>query len=168
MKHFWKINTFFFFFFLSACKEKKTDPPPIIISSFSFEGKIILIKDGDTYKITSNGKEKTIRLEHIDCPEKKQPYGDKAKQFAYDLCFGKTVVIRSSGKTDRNNRLIGEVILPDETNLNQEFVKQGLAWHFKRYSTDTVYARLEINAREKAIGLWSETNPIAPWLWRKM
>jgi len=34
-----------------------------------------------------------IRLYGIDCPEKRQPFGTKAKQFTSDMVFGKTVVI---------------------------------------------------------------------------
>jgi endonuclease YncB( thermonuclease family) len=48
--------------------------------------KVIGIKDGDTFVILIDGKEQVVRLEHIDCPEKKQPFGTKAKQFASDLC----------------------------------------------------------------------------------
>uniref|UniRef100_UPI0018EBCD01 thermonuclease family protein n=1 Tax=Pedobacter sp. ASV28 TaxID=2795123 RepID=UPI0018EBCD01 len=51
--------------------------------------------------------------------------------------------------------------------VNQEMVKQGMAWHFKRYSTNETYARLELIARKNKVGLWQDKNPIAPWLWRK-
>ena len=56
--------------------------------------KVIGIKDGDTFVVLIDGKELVIRLEHIDCPEKKQPFGTKAKQFASDLCFGKNVLLK--------------------------------------------------------------------------
>ena len=96
----------------------------------TFEDKVTGIKDGDTYKVFYNGSEQTIRLAHIDCPEKRQPFGSKAKQFASDICFGKYFVVKSEGKKDRYNRIIAEIILQDDTNLNKELVKNGLAWHF--------------------------------------
>jgi endonuclease YncB( thermonuclease family) len=46
-------------------------------------------------------------------------------------------------------------------------IKKGLAWHFKKYSTNATYAELEDNAKEIKIGLWSLPNPIEPWNWRK-
>lgn len=129
--------------------------------------RVIGIKDGDTFVMLITGREQTVRLAHIDCPEKRQPFGTRAKQFASDLCFGKYVTLVHNNKYDRNKRLIAEVILQDGTNLNKELVKNGLAWHFKKYSTNNEYAQLEIEARNKNIGIWSDSNPIAPWSWRK-
>ncbi|WP_317207943.1 thermonuclease family protein [Chryseobacterium taklimakanense] len=52
-------------------------------------------------------------------------------------------------------------------NLNKELLRKGLAWHFKRYSRNSNYAQLEIDARKKKIGLWQDKNPVEPWNWRK-
>ncbi len=134
----------------------------------TFQGKVIAIKDGDSFKVLLHKSEKNIRLAYIDCPEKGQPYGNNAKHYASMLCFGKTVIVQNEGKTDMYGRIIGEVILQDGTNVNKELVKNGLAWHYKKYSIDESYSKLEESARAQKIGLWSEgQNPIAPWEWRK-
>ena len=130
--------------------------------------KVIGVKDGDTVSLLMEGKEQTVRLAHIDCPEKKQPYGTKAKQMVSDLCFGKYVKVIGDGKLDRNKRLIAEIVLENGININKTLVKNGLAWHFKKYSKDPKYAQLEIEARHKKAGLWKEKDPIAPWDWRKL
>jgi len=45
---------------------------------------------------------------------------------------------------DKYKRTIGEVILPDGMNLNQELVKQGFCWWYRIYSPgDTVLEGLE-------------------------
>ena len=132
----------------------------------TFQAKVVGIKDGDTFKVLYNNSEITIRLNHIDCPEKNQPYGKNAKWKASDLCFGKMVKIVSNGKKDRYKRLIAEVYC-NKININKELVKNGLAWHFKKYSSDNDYAKLEIQARKLKVGLWQQSNPIAPWNWRK-
>ncbi|WP_442905685.1 thermonuclease family protein, partial [Kaistella sp.] len=58
----------------------------LIISNFiisqTFTGKVVGVKDGDTMVVLFENKPITIRLEHIDCPEKNQPFGSRAKQFA--------------------------------------------------------------------------------------
>lgn len=46
-------------------------------------------------------------------------------------------------------------------------VKNGFAWHFKKYSKDPVYAQLEIEARNNKAGLWADPDAVAPWTWRK-
>lgn len=129
--------------------------------------KVVKIKDGDTFVVLKDNTELTVRFEHIDCPEKNQPFGTKAKQFVSDQCFGKNITLQHHNKYDRNKRLIAEVILANGRNLNKMLVENGLAWHFKQYSNDTTYATLETAARHRKLGLWSEKDPVAPWLWRK-
>jgi micrococcal nuclease len=73
----------------------------------------------------------------------------------------------SNGKFDRYKRLLAEIILAKGKNFNKTLLKNGLAWHFKKYSKDLDYANLEIAARQKKFGLWIDKNPIAPWEWRR-
>lgn len=140
---------------------------PIIIFSQNKSYKVIGIKDGDTVEILMDGKPQVVRLSHIDCPEKKQPFGNNAKQFASDLCFGKKVKLSTGWKKDRNKRLLAEIILSNGKNLNKELVKNGLAWHYKRYSKDNSYDDLEKQARKQKLGLWKEKKQVSPWEWRK-
>lgn len=126
------------------------------------------VSDGDTITVlTTDKKQYKIRLEHIDCPEKSQPFGKAAKQFTSDFCFGETVKVAHKGVKDRNGRYIGVVYNTKNENLNKALVAAGLAWHFKKYSDDDSYAQLENEARKAQSGLWSEETPIPPWEWRK-
>ncbi|MCA0383637.1 MAG: thermonuclease family protein [Bacteroidetes bacterium] len=57
----------------------------------------------------------------IDCPEKGQPFGQVAKQFANKAIYGKTVKVDSTD-TDRYGRTIGIVWYDEPTqNLNEAF-----------------------------------------------
>ena len=47
-------------------------------------------------------------------------------------------------------------------------LKQGLAWHYKEYDRNSLYARLEEEAKQDGRGLWSDERAVAPWVWRKM
>lgn len=156
MKHLLK---YFFLFFLVACNSSTAIPD-------NFNGKVVGIKDGDTIEVLYEGKSQTIRLVDIDCPEKKQAFGTKAKQFTSDFCFNKEVRVESNGKRDRYKRILGTVFA-DNKNLNEELVKAGLAWHYKKYSDKQTYANLENTARENRIGLWADINPTPPWNYRK-
>ncbi len=131
------------------------------------KGKVVAVKDGDTIDVLLNGKTQRVRFAHIDCPEKNQPYGTKARQFTSLACFGQTVSLVHTRQYDRNKRLLAEVITATGKNLNKELVKAGLAWHFKKYSTDTTYANLETASRKAKNGLWKDLFPVAPWNWRK-
>ena len=133
-----------------------------------FTSKVISVKDGDTIEVLFDGKPLRIRFANIDCPEirNSQPFGKAAKQFTSSMCFGRDVTIVDNGKFDRYHRLIAVIINDKGQNVNKALVKAGLAWHYKKYSTDAEYAALENMARQNKIGLWADNNPIAPWDWR--
>jgi len=132
------------------------------------EVKIIRILDGDTVEMLYGQLPIKLRLQHIDCPEKrgKQPFGNKAKQTLSDLCFGQTVTVHSDAKFDRNGRLIGVIFTKEGLNVNKEMLRLGMAWHYKKYSDDMSYDVLEKEARKAKVGLWSEPKPIPPWDYR--
>jgi endonuclease YncB( thermonuclease family) len=75
-------------------------------------------------------------------------------------------VVRVRGR-DRYGRTIGDVFLPDGRHLNQELVRAGYAWWYRRYSADQRLAALEGEARAARRGLWTDPNPQPPWEWRK-
>lgn len=145
----------------------------IIISFLLFSseatliGKVVKVADGDTITILNAKSEQIrIRLSGIDCPEKSQAYGQKAKEFTAKLCAGKQVKVIFQSK-DRYGRVLGIVIV-DGINVNKELLRSGYAWHYKYFDKTKEYAELEAKARRKKIGLWQENNPIAPWEFRKI
>ena len=131
----------------------------------SWTGKVVAVKDGDTIEVLKEGKAVRIRLAEIDCPEKAQPFGNKAKQFTSDQCFGKTVKVLPQD-IDRYGRTVAKIILPGGRSLNQELIKAGLAWQYTRYSHDEYLKHLEKEARKAKRGLWSDPHAIPPWEWR--
>lgn len=149
---------FLLLLFVCACNSVETPPRERVTA------KVTGIKDGDTIEVLINGKSETIRLLGIDCPERKQAFGTKAKQFTSALCFGKMVTLES-GERDQYKRLLATVFVEGK-NINQELVKAGLAWRYK-YSTDETLGHLESEARKQRLGLWADNNPVAPWNFRK-
>ena len=103
------------------------------ISSFSavlaldFTGPVVSVLDGDTIEVLHNQHPTRIRLNGIDCPEKGQAYGQRAKQAASELAYGKEATLQTHGK-DKYGRTIANVMLSDGTNVNQELVKQVWCW----------------------------------------
>jgi endonuclease YncB( thermonuclease family) len=111
------------------------------------------VLDGDTIEVLHNHHPERIRLSGIDCPDKGQAFGNHAKHAASDLAFGKDVTIQTHG-LDKYRRTIGDVILPDGMNLNQELVKDGWCWWYRKYAPgDAVLEGLEKEAREAKKGL---------------
>jgi len=143
------------------------DPTLPDLKNKTFRAKVIRIMDGDTMEVLYQNQPVKIRLAHIDCPEKRgsQPFGNNAKIALSNLCFGQLVTVYGE-KFDRYKRLIAVVANHKKQIVNQEMVRQGMAWHFKKYSSDARYAQLELIARKQRVGLWQEQSPTAPWEWR--
>jgi endonuclease YncB( thermonuclease family) len=56
------------------------------------------------------------------------------------------------------------MILPDWMSLNQELVKQGWCWWYRKYAPgDTVLEGLETEAREAKKGMWADPHSVPPW-----
>jgi endonuclease YncB( thermonuclease family) len=138
---------------------------PGVAAAEEFTGRVVGITDGDTIKVLHAGRAETVRLQGVDAPEKRQAYGERARRFVADVAFDRTVVVRATGR-DRNGRLLGEVLLPDGRSLNQELVRAGYAWWFRKYSRDVRLARLEEEARQGRRGLWADQAPEPPWEYR--
>ncbi len=129
------------------------------------KAEVIGIQDGDTIELKilytgknagyRKGKLLRIRFLHINAPERGKPFYKVAKQYATDKCYRKMVTIEHAGKFDRYGRLLGVVVLPNGQHLNKMLVANGLAIHFKKYSSDQEYAKLEKRAQNKKLGIWS-------------
>ena len=74
----------------------------------SWRGKVVGVSDGDTITVMHHDKGEKIRLYGIDCPEKRQAFGKRAKQFTSNMVFGKNVEVRPV-TTDRYGRTIAWV-----------------------------------------------------------
>lgn len=139
--------------------------------SQALEGKIIKIADGDTITLLTSDYEKIkIRLYGIDTPEKKQAFGNRARQFTADKVGNKEVFIKEYGK-DRYNRTLGIVEINGDTSLNEELLKAGLAWVYDKYCKIPIcqkWKEIERKAIKNKIGLWQDENALPPWNWRKI
>ena len=93
----------------------------------SVSGTVVSVLDGDTLEVFHHDRSERIRLHGIDCPEKGQAFGNRAKEAASALVFGKEVMLHTRGK-DKYKRTVADVLLPDGTNLNQRLVQDGWCW----------------------------------------
>jgi micrococcal nuclease len=136
--------------------------------SWAWSGKVIGVADGDTITVLHEKQPYKIRLYGIDCPEKRQPFGKKAKQFTSELVFGKYVEVEPVA-TDRYGRTVAFVRI-ENTTVNEELIKKGLAWIYSRYCKLPLCAEwqsLEVEARIGKRGLWGDSNRIPPWEFRR-
>ncbi len=133
-------------------------------------GKVVKVADGDTITIVNSfNKHHKIRLYGIDCPEISQPFGKEAQNFTAKLTLKKRVKVEVLD-TDRYGRTVGVVTVGNE-NVNQEIIKGGYAWLYRKYCTApfcSFWSDLEKDAKLAEIGLWENPNRYPPWEFRSV
>ncbi len=137
------------------------------LTCLAWKGKVVGVADGDTITVLHSGHGEKIRLFGVDCPEKRQAFGKRAKQFTSSLVYGKVVKVNPVAR-DRYGRTVALVSISG-TLLNEELVKNGFAWVYSRYchrSFCKKWHQLEEKARDLRIGLWADPYAIAPWKYR--
>src|SRR5437762_12766717 len=82
----------------------------LLLAPDSFSARCTGVTDGDTIIVLRDRSSIKVRLEGVDCPERGQDFGQKAKQFTSALVFGKTVEIRPRGQ-DKYGRTVARVIV---------------------------------------------------------
>ncbi|MDR2056597.1 MAG: thermonuclease family protein [Desulfovibrio sp.] len=137
----------------------------------SYQARVVSIADGDTITVLdADNRQVKIRLYGIDCPEKRQPYGTRARQATADAVMGKTVNVHPID-TDRYGRTVALVAVPGREMLNGWLVKEGLAWVYPQFCRRADICdrlrELERAAKEGKKGLWQDKEPVEPWVWRK-
>lgn len=133
----------------------------------TFQGRVTGISDGDTIKIIANKEQVKIRLYGIDTPEKKQDFGQAATRKIKSILTS-SVTIEEKDR-DRYGRTVGIVYTSAGKNVNEEMVRSGYAWVYRKYCRSSFcsdWLDLESDARNHKIGLWQQ-KAIPPWEWRK-
>ncbi len=150
----------------------------------SVTGVIVAVSDGDTASVRTSHGDLIIRLFAIDAPEAKchgfsdsvciedgQAKAKDSKLYLRNLILNKNAEVRL-GQGMSGKRLVGTIFV-DGKDINLEMVKAGYAWHYKYFSKNQtpddrqIYTAAENNAKALKSGLWEDSNPIQPWVWRK-
>jgi micrococcal nuclease len=136
--------------------------------SWAWSGRVVGVIDGDRITVLHDGKEEVIRLWGIDCPEKGQDFGTKAKQATSRLVFGRIVEVEPVN-VDRHGRTVA-IVTVGRTVVNEELIRQGLAWvdaqHCERPVCRDWEAR-QIAAQGEGLGLWADLHAVPSWQFRR-
>lgn len=128
---------------------------------------VIAIKDGDTIVVLDSLKNQhTLRLAEVDCPESGQAFGKNAKQYVSSQVFKKNITYYPIN-TDRYGRTIAKVYYDNGKYLSKEIIKNGFGWWYYKYSDDKSLGELQQKAQQQKIGLFSDKNAVAPWVYRQ-
>ncbi|MFT7220090.1 MAG: endonuclease YncB(thermonuclease family) [Candidatus Azotimanducaceae bacterium] len=154
---------------------------PIKEQPSTYEGKVINVTDGDKITISNARNEKIkVRLTGIDAPESEQPFG-KDSTIKLGLIVADKEVRIDTIKKDSLGNVLGKVwVQPSDCstcgktlNANHAQLLAGMAWWDSQNADEQSpedrgrYESAERESRNRKRGLWSESNPMAPWDWRR-
>lgn len=138
------------------------------------------VVDGDTIhvRLSTLGKDETVRLLGIDAPEishnaKERPahFGPEATHRLETLIEGKPVTLRldATQTRDKYHRLLAYVHAGDAENVNLELVREGYAYAHRIYphSLQRQFEQAEDDARGKHRGLWADVSEQQMPEWRQ-
>lgn len=137
---------------------------PVIVQAAEFRAGVFRVIDGDTLELRRHGRSERIRLEGIDCPELRQPYGKEAKRAVMALVIGSLVTLKTYGRS-HDGALRAEVFLENGRRLSQILLEEGLAWEVATRGSSSA-GDAEREARYAKRGLWADRNPTPPWKFR--
>lgn len=138
------------------------------VSGTARDAAVTAIVDGDTVWVAfGDGDARVqVRVHGIDAPERAQPFGREAADFASRTLLHKRVVIVTRG-IDRHDRVVAAITVDGE-DFAGLLVSRGFAWHDTRFAPrDFALAMAERAAREARRGLWTAASPQAPWDFRR-
>ena len=146
-------------------------PTPSVIAptpSFSLEGTVIRVADGDTLIARVGRTNERVRLVGINSPELGTCYGAQATAQARKLALNRPVRLigdSTQARRDRFGRLLAYVQLPGARDLGRELISEGFArvYVFNRpFARLSTYRSSEAAARERSAGLWSACSTGSP------
>ncbi|MEO8486314.1 MAG: thermonuclease family protein [Betaproteobacteria bacterium] len=133
-------------------------------ASADFTGRIVSVPDGDTLTVLVERQPVRVRLWGIDAPEHGQPWSGRARDSLAARAMHREARVLERG-TDGFGRTLARVSV-DGVDLAEAQLRDGMAWMFRRYTTDPALAKLENDARTARRGLWSSRDPEPPWRYR--
>jgi endonuclease YncB( thermonuclease family) len=102
-----------------------------VVGAETIEGVVVrVIDDGDTLVLLASGNvEERVRLSGIDCPERGQAFGKRAKEALGERVAGETVTVEWD-KRDRWKRIIGKIV-DDAGDVNLALVRDWMCWWYR-------------------------------------
>lgn len=142
--------------------------PGLAAGMRSYEGTVSHVSDGDSLWVRplSGGPAHELRIEGIDAPELCQADGPQAREALAELVLQQRVRVRTRAHDDYGRELARVEWRGQD--VGARMVRSGHAWSY-RYRRDAgPYAQDERLARQARRGLWRQSTPMEPRLFRQL
>jgi micrococcal nuclease len=133
-------------------------------------GFVTRVQDGDSFVMSQDGVQTTIRMAYIDAPENAQTHGRASAESLMSQLKGQRVTVYIVDR-DVHGRFVGVVTVASaggERDINLHQLQTGNAWYYRYFATSQPpnmvyqYETAEAAANQNRLGLWREQNPTNP------
>ncbi|WP_088893477.1 thermonuclease family protein [Leptolyngbya ohadii] len=160
---------------LGGCQLLYTQTDSLLSRSVQAQSKlveVVNVHDGDTIRVSLNGKQERIRLCGIDAPELKQRLGESSRDNLRSLVNQANNRVRITVvDVDRYGREVAEVSSPTGKVFNVEQIRSGNAYFYRQYASKCPHGaqleQAEATAQKLKQGVWKYPNALKPWEYRK-
>lgn len=125
------------------------------------EATVIEVMDGDTIKVTIDGKEEIVRLLLIDTPMTAEPWGKEANDATKTNVLGKQVGLEQDTQNRNEEGQLLAYVWQDNQLINASLLDNGYA-RVAAFPSNTKYTELfqsiQDQSHAKNIGIWSVDN----------
>jgi endonuclease YncB( thermonuclease family) len=145
----------------------------------TLDGYIVSISDGDTLTLLVGRQQHRIRIAGIDAPEHFQSYGSRSRANLSRYAYGQNAKAECYKKDIYGRDVCKVWVKPfgcsscgKSLDVGLAQVSEGMAWwdrnHVNEQSEEDSgrYQSAETMAKLRRFGLWRDTNPVPPWVWR--
>lgn len=159
---------------LAACGGQGSSAPALCgagLATHTLSGTVSTVHDGDTLTLSHSGGSDQVRLQGIDAPELAQAWGSESHLALQSAALHQTLTV-AYDQRDRYGRLLGHVLDARCEHLNLRLLREGMAWYYRAYACElpsslrNQFDQAEQNARQTRLGLWQQSQPTAPWVFR--
>lgn len=125
--------------------------------------RVLSVIDGDTILVADGGKRIKVSLYGVDAPQAGQRFSDEAASYLQKY-VGREVDLQfvTRDSIEDSDLCIVYYGFP----INTEMLKAGLAWYYERVPRLPAWKEFQALAQERKSGLWSDPDPIPPWVFR--
>lgn len=148
-------------------REQKTLETKPLVQDDSEYYSVTQVVDGDTVKVSVNGKIETLRLIGLDTPETVDPrkevqcFGKEASKKAKELLIGKRIKLEkdpTQGNLDKYGRTLAYIYREDGLFYNKYMIEQGYAHEYTYnipYKYQAEFKQAQKTAQANQSGLWN-------------
>ena len=143
---------------------------PFVTLAATLQVKVNEVQSGNTLVVSNTSRTLKVRLKGIAPPEPEQLFSDVAREHLKTLVLNKAVALDYS---NLSGQYLEAKISLNGTDVGAQMLRDGVAWYERDHAHGLsaadreLYENCEQAARAEKRGLWSDTNPVAPWEFRK-